>query len=157
MTEDEISKLLRLKRFEKPSPEYFENFLREFQERQRAQLLREPAWRIAWDRLAAFFGGNEASRYGYGLASAAVLVAAAIASFNILQSGPRGGEAVVARQEEASPAMQPAAFGLNSRVQLPDPTALARRMAHSAGAAFTMQPRYVMDTRPVSYEPPSSF
>ncbi len=147
---DEISRLLRLKRFEQPAPEYFDEFLREFQRRQRAQLLREPAWRIAWDRLVAFFA-QLASRgsFGYGLASAAVLLVAAVVSFEILHSHPQ--EIAVGR-EVAS--VQPARFGLNSQIHLPDMTAGFRRLAHPA---TTLQPRYVMDTRPVSYEPSSSF
>lgn len=151
---DEIAKLLRLKRFEKPEPEYFEGFLREFQERQRTQLLREPAWRLAWDRFAAFFAEPGASRYGYGLASAAVLLVAALASIHIVETAPSG--MAVAQRAEA-PVSQPVAFGLNSQIRLPDMTESARRTAHSAAASFSMQPRYVMDTRPVSYEPPSSF
>lgn len=154
MSEDEITKLLRLKRFEKPAPEYFDNFLREFQERQRAQLLREPAWRLAWDRFAAFFAEPTGSRFGYGLASAAVLVVAAIASFDIVRSGPS--ENAVAERGNI-PLTQRVAFGLNSHIQLPDMTETARRTAHSATAFSSMQPRYVMDARPVSYEPPSSF
>ena len=31
---DDISKLLRIKRFEQPPPEYFERFLQEFKDRQ---------------------------------------------------------------------------------------------------------------------------
>jgi hypothetical protein len=149
---DDISKLLRLKRFEQPPPEYFEKFLEEFKDRQRAQLLREPAWRIAWDRLVAFFGEQMPARIGYGLASTAVLVAAAIASFNILESRPV--EIVAA---DSAPAPQSvhaqtaaAPFDLTSQVQLPDLPSLAHT------ASFTT-PRYVMDAQPVSYVPPSSF
>jgi hypothetical protein len=38
---DEIARLLRLKRYEQPPPAYFENFLHEFRRRQRDQLLRQ--------------------------------------------------------------------------------------------------------------------
>ena len=148
---DEISKLLRLKRFEQPGPDYFERFLEEFQDRQRAQLLREPAWRIAWDRMCAYFGEQMPARLGYGLASTAVLVAAAIASFNILESRP----VEVASAVEQRPAAQTASLNLNAQqVNLPDLPVMIPRTAHT-DAVFT--PRYVMDARPVSYEPPSSF
>src|SRR4029434_7534086 len=46
--DDQISRLLRLKRYEKPPPDYFENFLHEFHRRQRErdELFRQPLWRI---------------------------------------------------------------------------------------------------------------
>lgn len=151
---DEISRLLRLKRFEQPSPEYFENFLEEFKSRQRSQLLREPAWRIAWDRLCAFFGEQAPARLGYGLASAAVLVAAAIASFNILESRPTETAETASVADSQPAAVQAASLNLNPQVQLPGLPSLDRRTAHTA----SYLPRYVMDARPVSYEqPPSSF
>jgi len=146
---DEISKLLRLKRFEQPSPEYFESFLEEFKARQRSQLLREPAWRIAWDRVCAYLGEQMPARIGYGLASTAVLVAAAIASINILDSRP----VEVALVPDRQPA-QRASLSLDSQVQLPGLPSLVRGTAHTASIS---SPRYVMDARPVSYEPPSSF
>lgn len=54
-TDERISRLLRLKRYEQPSPEYFENFLAEFQLRQRAEVIHRPFWKIAWDRFAPIF------------------------------------------------------------------------------------------------------
>jgi hypothetical protein len=111
-------------------------------------MLREPAWRIAWDRLCAFVGEEMPSRIGYGLASTAVLVAAGIASLNILASRPLE----MASAPESHPAAQTASLNLNpTEVQsLPGLPLMAHTVSFST-------PRYVMDTRPVSYEPPSSF
>jgi hypothetical protein len=47
---DEIARLLRLKRYEQPPPDYFENFLHEFRRRQGDEFLRQPAWRIWFER-----------------------------------------------------------------------------------------------------------
>ena len=46
--DDHIAHLLRLKRYEQPSPDYFENFLREFhwRQRERDDLFRQSLWRI---------------------------------------------------------------------------------------------------------------
>jgi len=153
---EDISKLLRLKRFEQPPTEYFETFLEDFKDRQRAQLLRESAWRIAWDRFCAFFGEQMPARIGYGLASTAVLIAAGIASFNILETRPIEVASVSEphRVEVASlQASQNPSLNLNPAVQLPDLPQLARTVSFSTPPT----PRYVMDARPVSYEPPSSF
>src|SRR5438046_690941 len=54
LSEEQIGKLLRLKKYEQPPPAYFENFLHEFHRRQRDELLREPVWRIALQRTPAF-------------------------------------------------------------------------------------------------------
>src|SRR5947199_9457850 len=48
--DDKIARLLRLKRYEQPPPDYFENFLHEFDRRQRERdkLFRQPLWRRIW-------------------------------------------------------------------------------------------------------------
>jgi len=51
---DEIARLLRLKRYEQPPPAYFENFLSEFRRRQRDELLRQPPRRICFERAQGF-------------------------------------------------------------------------------------------------------
>ena len=53
--EDSITKLLRLKRYEQPSEEYFQNFLAEFQTRQRSEVIHRPLLQIAWDRFSSIF------------------------------------------------------------------------------------------------------
>src|SRR2546430_10442430 len=47
-SDDKIARLLRLKRYEQPPPDYFENFLHEFHRRQRErhELFPQPFWRI---------------------------------------------------------------------------------------------------------------
>lgn len=47
----DLQALLRIKRYEAPPPDYFEDFLVEFHQRQRVELLRRPLWRIALDRI----------------------------------------------------------------------------------------------------------
>ena len=53
---DEIARLLRLKRYEQPPPDYFENFLHEFRRRQRDELRRQPLWSICVRSRAGFRG-----------------------------------------------------------------------------------------------------
>jgi hypothetical protein len=88
---------------------------------------------------------------GYGLASTAVLAAAAIASFDIVESHPvvNVASAVAGRQV----AQGPQTASLNTQLQVPDLPSLDPN-AHTVSYS---SPRYVMDARPVSYEPPSSF
>jgi hypothetical protein len=84
---DEIARLLRLKRYEQPPPDYFENFLHEFRRRQRDELLRQPLWRICVDRAQGF-----AVRYNvrplpsYAAAIAAGVAFAAVISITICRT-----------------------------------------------------------------------
>ena len=71
--DNEIARLLRLKRYEQPPPGYFENFLHEFHRRQRNELLRQPLWRICWERAQDFmFRLDVRSLASYPVAAAAV-------------------------------------------------------------------------------------
>jgi hypothetical protein len=83
---DEIARLLRLKRYEQPPPAYFENFLSEFRRRQRDELLRQPLWRICFERAQGFaVQYNARSLVSYAAGIAAVVVCAAAISITIYQ------------------------------------------------------------------------
>jgi hypothetical protein len=83
---DEIARLLRLKRYEQPPPAYFENFLHEFGRRQRDELLRQPPWRICFERAQGFaVQCNVRSLASYAAAIAAVVACAAVISIRIYQ------------------------------------------------------------------------
>lgn len=136
LDENQLQTLLRLKRHEQPPPGYHERFLEEFRRRQRAELLRRPLWQIALDRVQNFFGEHRPQPYAYATAAAcalAVLGAVGVQSFEQEKSG-----SAVA----VAPATEPG-------------TAPARASRRTASAET--QPRYVIDSRPVSYEPPFSF
>lgn len=147
--EDNIRKLLQLKRYEQPPPEYFDKFLRDFQRRQRSELLRQPIWQIALDRLHAFIGEHNVIRYAYSGATAVVLLAAGMISWNIVSPKEPG------TNFQASLHTAPSRLGIDSKISLPDwnkfPTAQTNPQSSFA------HPHYVMDARPVSYEPPGSF
>ena len=172
LDEPTLSKLLRLKRFEQPPPGYFDDFLKEFQYRQRAQLLRTPAWRLALERLQALWQEHiTLTHFTYATASVAVLCVAGALTFNMLEhpgSGVRTSAAILAANTAASvqgvPATQPAAamqlasapapqaLTLTPQIRIPD-ALLGQNVQTEAGR----NTRYVLDTRPVSYEPPFSF
>ncbi len=80
MDNNDISKLLRLKRYEQPPEDYFENFLAEFQLRQRAEVIHRPFYRIAWDRLCHLLAPPNIPR----LAMAGSFAVAVIASTSVL-------------------------------------------------------------------------
>ena len=83
---DEISRLLRLKRYEQPPPDYFENFLHEFRRRQRDKLRRQPLWSICIDCAHDFvFRHNAHSLASYAAGIAALVACAAVISITIYQ------------------------------------------------------------------------
>src|SRR5213082_2706779 len=89
--DNEITKLLRLKRYEQPPTGYFENFLHEFHRRQRDELLRQPLWRICVDRARDFVVSfNLSTLTSYPADVTVVLVCAAILSLLIYQTRNKG-------------------------------------------------------------------
>jgi len=133
MPEDtDIQKLLRLKRYEKPPEGYFDDFLIEFQRRQRTELLRVPLHEILWDRATGWLDSVRVPAMAY----AAILILGAGATGIILTGldGPVGSGAVAVAVPEPLPAA-PIIFSQ-------DPN---------------LPPSYVLETRPVSYESPFSF
>ncbi len=78
MDNDSISKLLRLKRYEKPPEGYFEDFLAEFQLRQRAEVIHRPFFRIAWDRLCSLLAPPPVPRLVLAGSFAAAVIASGL-------------------------------------------------------------------------------
>jgi hypothetical protein len=153
----DIQKLLRLKRYEKPEPEYFEDFLEEFQRRQRAELLKRSLWQIVCDRTNAFVGHLSITQYGYRMASAAVLLVAGLLSFGILVNGPERSQ--YAEDSNGEPARVLPVSG-TPLVYSPDQFGSDLDFpidGQNLQASIGSQPRYVIDARPVSYEAPFNF
>ena len=65
-----------MKRYEQPSSEYFDDFLREFQARQHEELLQRSSMGMVWDRLSEWLRDMGGVRWAYaaGVSYAAVLL-----------------------------------------------------------------------------------
>jgi len=133
---DNISKLLRLKRHEQPPPGYFEDFLREFQDRQRSELLRLPFWEIAWDRLSLMFPAFHVPRLAYASVPAMAL---AITTLVLLRPG-------------ADPVdMQ------QISLFTPKPVTIGGTLPVASISTGVPAVHYVLPSSPVSYASPRSF
>ena len=158
--DNEIARLLRLKRYEQPPPGYFENFLHEFHRRQRDEMLRQPLWRICLERAHGFMlrldGRSLAS---YPAAVAAVLVCAAVISLKIYQQPETARVALQSPPALSVPASAEGEWSLTSPVATQIfRTQPVRRFNESAQTHRAAgPPRYVLDSVPVSYEPTFRF
>jgi len=149
LEEKDLQKLLRLKRHEQPPPGYFDDFLLEFQRRQRDEMLRHSAWQVALERFRAFVGQVSLPQLAYYGATAVIVLMAGVASWSILSSDPAGSEAGGSVSSLVSVPERHASTVMVSEAGLFD---AARQVADTSN-----RPHYVMDARPVSYEPPFSF
>ncbi|MBV9618975.1 MAG: hypothetical protein JO201_07150 [Verrucomicrobia bacterium] len=152
--DNEITKLLRLKRYEQPPPGYFENFLHEFHRRQRDELLREPLWRICFGRARDFvLSFNLSTLTSYPIAVSAVLVCAAILTLRVYQTPQPAAVAVQNHPVMAVPASTDDEWTLASPVATRVfNTRSLRNITESAQTHRSGTPRYVLDSVPVSYE-----
>ena len=162
--DNEIGKLLRLKRYEQPPPAYFENFLHEFHRRQRDELLREPVWRIALQRAHDFmFRLNVPSLSSAPVAIAAMLVCAAVISLKVYQAPQQDAPRIASvAMESRAPvaASHVASWSLSSPISTRDfGSPVVRNVKDSSHShrATAVHPRYVLDSTPVSYEPSLRF
>ncbi|HEY8901201.1 MAG TPA: hypothetical protein VIM61_12385 [Chthoniobacterales bacterium] len=134
----DIQKLIRLKRYEQPPEDYFDDFLLEFQRRQRAEMLRRPVWQIAWDRANLWLESFRVPAIAY----ASILVAALGVTGVIVNSqGPAASSALTAGATTA-PQIAPASPNL--------PVA-------QVSSSAKLPPSYILEKRPVSYDAPFSF
>ena len=137
----DVHKLLRLKRYEHPTPDYFERFMDEFHHRQRAELLRQPAWRLAWERVVDALPDFHVPRLAYAAVGAAAVVVSAII--------------LVTQQDQGLPGTALALNDPRPMVNVLPPGNGDIRLPASSRSEFP--PHYVLEARPVSYESPYSF
>lgn len=161
MTEEQLRALLRVKRFEQPPPGYFDQLLRDVHRRQRADLLRRPLWRIAVERVQTFFSEHSMGHVSYAGAMAAVLITGIGIIGLVVPGGPQGsmGRQAVAKASGGSgkPSAAPL-LTLQTSAPIQRTELVPSSDFQTAQPRPTLrQPRYVIDARPVSYEPSYNF
>src|SRR5260370_14982887 len=81
--EQQLRKLLRIKRLEQPPAGYFDRTLIEFHRRRREELLRRLATLIWWEGFVSGIGNFGVPSYAYGAAFGAFVVVATIVGFDL--------------------------------------------------------------------------
>ena len=159
MTDEQLSALLRLKRYEQPAPQYFDRLLENIHRRQRSELLQRPLWKIATERLQTFFSEHSMGHLSYASALASVLVVG-LAGIGIMTSG--GSPERLPHARLVSDPIPPAIYAEKQLLTLQTkqgPVLESPSLPSTQpGSAYGFrQPRYIIDTRPASYEPSSAF
>ena len=139
--EEEIQKLLRLKRYEQPPPGYFDDFLREFQCRQRAEVIHRPLWSVIWDRFSSIAPSFHVPQMAYASIVAMALVASAV-----ILARPGSGSGLVASAGKQSFSLSPS-----------NPVTIGETLPVAFTPTGSPSVHYVLPNRPVSYAPSRSF
>ena len=146
---EDISRLLRLKRYEQPPPGYHETFLREFQRRQRAAMMRRPWYAKAWERMVNFMDYEfEVPRLAY----ATVALLAVATSALVITMNPRNDDAsALAAREDANNEPN---LSLSPKI----PIFIESAIPVSKNPFSTdVPPHYIMESKPSRNERPFSF
>ncbi len=69
---EDIQRLIRLKRHELPPEGFMEDFMAQLHERQRADVLRQSALSLLWERISAYLEGRSSPNMGLAAATAVV-------------------------------------------------------------------------------------
>lgn len=154
MTEEQLSALLRLKRFEQPPPQYFDRLLQDVHRRQRADLLQLPLWKIAVERMQTFFGEHSMGHLSYAGALASVLVVG-LTTIGLMTPGGsvERSDSPLASAETTPP--ERLLLSLQASQPAPAFDTPSLQTAPPGYGSLASQRRYIIDARPVSYEPSS--
>ena len=111
MTEfQDIQRLIRLKRFEAPNEDFVEDFVTQFRERQRSELLRQSARGLLWERLNTYVEHFVSPKWATAATTAAVCLVGTWTASGFLggASGSAPQLAALQAPEAVAPAVQPA-------------------------------------------------
>jgi hypothetical protein len=107
---DKLQRLIQLKRYETPGEDFVEDFLTRFHQRQRAELLRQSARSLLWERVATYWENLVSPRWTAAAVTACVAVVAAWGTIQLTGTGNLSDGSAVGLMAAAEPALpiQPA-------------------------------------------------
>lgn len=97
---EKIQKLIRLKKYESPGEDFVEEFVTKFRERQRGEMLKQPALSMFWEQVKMYFSESPAQKWA--LATAAVLALACTAWLMVPRS-QEGGAKIAGKRADGPP------------------------------------------------------
>lgn len=156
LNEKQLQALLRIKRYEQPPPGYFDDLLANIQKRQRAEMLRRPAWRLALERVTTFAQSLRVDWQYTASMAGILLTGVAIIQMAMPKHKPAPVALVVPEQDarHATVAYQPA-LTLKPQAQIPQarkPPPPLQRIAVPSRPGSQPAPQFVGGGLPESYE-----
>ena len=162
LDDQQLQKLLRIKRFEQPPPGYFDRALIEFHRRQREELLRRSATLMWWERFVSGLGNFRVPSYAYAAVLGGFVVVATIVGSGLWApyketTDVSTSRAVLSGPEAQKVAVNRLALSGNLDWSTFDDSASSPKVVPVIRPSQTALPRYVLDGRPVSYKASFSF
>jgi hypothetical protein len=87
---EDIQRLIRLKRFETPGEDFVEDFVSQFRERQRSEMLRQSARGLLWERVTTYFEHLISPKWATAAATASVCLLGSWAGVTLTSGGQSG-------------------------------------------------------------------
>ena len=84
---EKLQKLIRLKKYETPGEEFVDEFVARFRERQRQEMLKQPALALFWEQVKMYFSEAPGQKWALAAAGVALLALAAWLAIPRSQSG----------------------------------------------------------------------
>ena len=138
-----MHRVIRLKRYEQPPEGYFDDFLRDFHRRQRAELLKPSLRTILLERLSSMLSELHVPTMAFaGAAAVAVIASIAIISHPAQSPAPRALAASYQQTPVTIPKMQPVSLRVDPQSQR---------------SASLFPPAYMLNARQANHESPLSF
>jgi hypothetical protein len=100
---EDIQRLIRLKRHERPSEDFVEQFVSRFQDRQRSEMLRNSARGLLWERVTTYFDGMINPKWAWAGATAVAIFGLGFVMRPMASNGT--GTQLVANHAQAQPTL----------------------------------------------------
>ncbi|MCB1210818.1 MAG: hypothetical protein KDK97_15960 [Verrucomicrobiales bacterium] len=104
---EHIQNLIRLKRHEKPDDSFVENFLTEFHQRQREDVLKRSARSLVWERFTTYFSDFFSPKWAYACVGAAAAIALTFFALNPAPKASGDARQAIAKSESMTPTEAP--------------------------------------------------
>lgn len=159
MNEESMHRIIRLKRYEQPPEGYCENFLKEFHQRQRAELLKPSLTTLLRERFESLISEFRVPAFAYAGATAVAI----LASVAILKVNPSASSTPAAFAVSYSGSSQDPSLAQNPYSQTPitidkmQPVSLRMNAPAAENSSRLFPTSYSLQASPASHESPLSF